>query len=129
VADIDIQFSRDVKREDSEVPEGTFQSLFGNAIFPSFIVDSAMKSKRAARARPPLPRELVRLPVPGKKSWHVPVPPKFEMKAFLGYTCSHWEEPPIEIQEKPPARRAVDFWDADDAEDFVDVTEADLQHK
>jgi hypothetical protein len=124
--DFDMQFARESKPP--QAPGVTLQGLFGDSMIPSFIIDPTARSK-LTRSRYPLPRELVSLPMPGKKSWNVPLPLNFDMKPYTRYIGSQWLDPPIEIPDDSVRPPVADFWDADDPEDFVDVTDADLQQK
>jgi hypothetical protein len=63
--DFDMHFARASKPP--QAPGVTLQGLFGDSMIPSFIIDPTARSK-LTRSRYPLPRELVSLPMPGKKS-------------------------------------------------------------
>jgi hypothetical protein len=124
--DFNIQFARESKPLDT--PGMTLQGLFGDSTIPCFIIDPTVKSTMT-RSIYAMPRELVALPMPGKKSWNVPLPVQFEMKPYTRYTGSQWLDPPIQIPNNPTRPPVAEFWDADDPEDFVDVTDTDLQQK
>jgi hypothetical protein len=102
--------------------QSVLQSLFcGDPICPNI---SLVPSKNDHPVhRPHFPHQLVDLPAPGKKSWNSPVPIVLPMKPYSRYTSREWldDEPP----PSPKVREAI-FWDAENSDDFVEVTDADL---
>ena len=106
--------------------ETTLQNLFSTETVATFAIEHDRHA--AVPTGKNVPDRLTPLPVPGKKSLFVPLPPSFEMTPFKECEMSAWAEPAPSLSEtKSSLWRAAAFWDINDPDDWERITEEDLK--